>query len=95
MPHQGRGNEAPLITISLDQSPEGDDRAGFDPPASSAEVVELLTPCSGLRAGARGKLFLSQGLSGGSTTGGMLSLVQEGLSPLTPAPLLLPRAPGL
>lgn len=95
MPHQGRGNEAPLITISLDQSPEGDDRAGFDPPASSAEVVELLSPCSGVKGWGWGKLFLSQGLSGSSTAGGMLSLVQEGLSPLTPAPLLLPQAPGL
>lgn len=53
MPHQGPGNEAPLITIRLDQGPEGDDRAGFDPPASGAEVVERLTPCSGLRGGAR------------------------------------------
>lgn len=51
MPHRGPGNEAPLITIRLDQGPEGDERAGFDPPALGAGVVELLAPCSGPRGG--------------------------------------------
>lgn len=50
------GSEALLITTRLGHGQEGL-RAGFDPLAPGAEVVELLTPCSRPWGGAQESLF--------------------------------------